>query len=308
MNNMFNRLAVKSLSAYGKLIHFGLLRRFTTIYDLENWDIGVVCDACRYDLFREVFGVSYLPEGCTVLYDGFLRSAGVNSPEWMRRTFDVRKYAPQIADTIYVNANPNAHCCIDESSFYGVDSVWKYGWEADGTGDRNSGTVPPRVVTDRAIYWARKCPAKKLVVHYMQPHYPFIRKPVGYGFGIGNESADERGPWVWKLMEQGQVDHETAWEAYKDNLDLVLCDVKLLLECVGGKVVLTSDHGELMGELGLYGHSVGHLPLENLARVPLVIIDAGEPRGCYVPAEYETELDVDQKIVEKRLKGLGYLS
>lgn len=304
LGSVMRRLLLRTLSICGKLIHFRMLRRYTSIYDIDGWNIAIILDACRYDLFQETFDTSYLPAGVKVLDHRSILSAGTNSVHWMLNTFNVQRYASQITNTIYVNANPNAESTIDETKFHAVDSVWKYGWESIigikgdlKVGDSKVGTVLPRTVTDRTIHWFRRHPNKKIVVHYMQPHYPFVRKFLGFDSKLN----------VWQLLQQGRVNREVVWEAYKDNLDLVLTDLKLLIRCVGGRILVTSDHGNLIGEMGLYGHNVGWIPLNPLIKVPLLLLAADDPDSSYQPKAYETDMDLSEKAIEERLRALGYL-
>jgi len=57
---------------------------------------------------------------------------------------------------------------LDATAFAALDEVWKYAWDDD------LGTVPAAAVTDRAVALARERDPERLVVHYMQPHHPFV--------------------------------------------------------------------------------------------------------------------------------------
>jgi len=39
-----------------------------------------------------------------------------------------------------------------------------------------------------------------------------------------------------------------VWEAYNENLDIVLTEIEALLDELDGKSVITADHGNLVGE------------------------------------------------------------
>jgi len=43
-------------------------------------------------------------------------------------------------------------------------------------------------------------------------------------------------------------------EAYRENLELALRSVKKIIDIIEGKILITSDHGEFLGEYGLYRH------------------------------------------------------
>jgi len=46
-------------------------------------------------------------------------------------------------------------------------------------------------------------------------------------------------------------------QAYRENLEIVLSHVAELCNELPGKILITSDHGELLGEGGLYSHPCG---------------------------------------------------
>jgi len=49
--------------------------------------------------------------------------------------------------------------------------------------------------------------------------------------------------------------------AYRENLELVLNYVKqLVAEIPSGKIIITADHGEWLGEDGRYGHALMEVP------------------------------------------------
>lgn len=58
---------------------------------------------------------------------------------------------------------------VDITDFKSIDKVWNY--TERGTG---GGGCPDRAVTDRAITVSRQKEPKRMIVHYMQPHSPYI--------------------------------------------------------------------------------------------------------------------------------------
>jgi len=62
--------------------------------------------------------------------------------------------------------------------------------------------------------------------------------------------------YIAKKIERDEITNEYLEKAYEDNLRLVLKVVKKMVNEMKliGKVVLTSDHGELLGENGFYMH------------------------------------------------------
>jgi len=137
--------------------------------------------------------------------------------------------------------------------------VWYSGW------DDNLGTTPPDRVTDVAI----SKNASPMVVHYFQPHAPFIGEPKLLGW-TGDKVGRDRGippdvPIWQRLLGVQEVwycaDADFLRKAYEGNLRLALSEVRRLLENIGDRfnnIVVTSDHGEALGEDGIFAHSKDH--------------------------------------------------
>ncbi|WP_164471774.1 alkaline phosphatase family protein [Halosimplex salinum] len=253
-----------------------------------DWDVLVVLDACRPDALeaagREREWISHVPTEVSV---------GSNSEEWISRNF--REARPETLDhTGYVTGNPYSAEQVPRERIAHLDEVWRYAWDDD------AGTMPPRPITDRAIAAARDDRLDRLVVHYMQPHFPSIPSQLG--------SGKETGEWgegrvtLWERIESGAIDVATAWEAYLENLEFVLEEVELLLDNVDADdVVVTADHGEAFGEWGLYGH--GHQPAPILRRVPWIQTTARDSHR-HEPAEYDGR---SQNVTrDEQLRALGY--
>lgn len=75
---------------------------------------------------------------------------------------------------------------------------------------------------------------------------------------IESDESDWIGNNVWKEVEGEKVKHSAPVEGYKSNMEWVLDKIEQdLIEDLEGKVVITSDHGNLLGENGFYGHDPG---------------------------------------------------
>ncbi len=102
-------------------------------------------------------------------------------------------------------------------------------------------------------------------------------------------------------------------EAYEENLRLVLARVGELLPFLAGRIVITADHGEYLGEGGRYSHWSGSTsPI--LREVPWLVIDkataerdAGAEAARRAALEKQVYSDVDRKKIEDRLTDLGYM-
>ncbi|MFC7135343.1 hypothetical protein ACFQJ3_19670 [Salinibaculum sp. GCM10025337] len=277
---------------YYKSLHpIGNLRRGENIFD-TNWDLCLILDACRFDLLQEVSDeYSFLSNPDSKL------SVDSKTDAWTRKTFS-RADAHSLNDTAYVSANPFSQEIPDESQLDSIDHVWEYGWDQEG------GTVPPRVITDRAIQKHRSDSPESLLVHYLQPHVPFIpweqKTPLGRGnFGLNGDGAND----TWQRFRNSELSLSEVWKGYRENLRYVLDEVKLLLENVDAeRVVITSDHGNGVGEWGIYGHPI-HMPFSCVRKVPWVTTTA-EDRGTHMPQEYEA---ASETTTTEKLRALGYV-
>lgn len=270
-----------------------LARRSTNVFDRE-WDVCLVLDACRVDLLDSVADEYEFVEGGQSIY-----SVGGTSPEWIERTFGARSPST-LKSTGYVTGNPHSsRVDIDTGGFGVLDEVWRYGWDAD------IGAVPPRAMTDRAIAVGREHDLDRLIVHYMQPHIPFLDDPE-LTRKMSNGNSDEFGnldtETVWDRLRTGEVEFDTVWAAYQQNLRRVLEDVRLLRKNVDAdRMVITADHGNAMGELGQYGHGRNER-VDSVCRVPWEVTDARDT-GEYAPT---VEPERGENNVEEQLRALGY--
>ena len=262
----------------------------TEIFE-ETWDLLVVLDACRPDALRSVSDEFEFVEDVQVAY-----SKGSSSQQWIRTNFGPR-HRDRVSRTAYVTGNPFSESLLDERDFGTLDEVWRYAW------DEQSGTVPPRPITDRAIQVGRESNPDRLVVHYMQPHFPSLADPE-----LGSEIDPDGNVWinsVWDRLESGDVDRETVWEAYVENLRIVLEDVETLLENVDADTaVLTADHGNGFGEADVYGHPRTRVH-RSLRAVPWMVT-SGRDSGTYEPKRESPKREAPDDAVQDRLQSLGY--
>jgi len=207
------------------------------LIEKDDWDVIIILDACRYDYFLTEYP-KYLPLG-------YVEKVLANPyGGWAYSTF-TRKY-----DAVYFTANPNAR---PVHSFKRVVDIWREGW------DEKLGTVPPWEV-NRAVLredWDRA------VIHYLQPHGPWIGKHSLYE---SSELRPRLGGDVELIPKLRKLGKWHVKELYIDNLHLVLAYASALLESIKGKVVITSDHGECLGEHNKYLHT----PMYEVPEIKLV--------------------------------------
>jgi hypothetical protein len=283
---------LRCLQAVGRRLGFG-----TSVYEFD-WDVLVVLDACRPDALRDAAPDYEFLEGV-----GTLRSVGSCSSEWLENTFQVPDHREAVGRTAMVTGNTWTDRYLDADRFALLDEVWKYAWDDD------LGTVPADAITDRAVRVARDRDPDRLVVHYMQPHHPFVPDPLEGDSGMARTGAHSSKTSPWVLLRRGAVPVARVREAYEANLRYVLRSVRTLLSNVDGTAVVTADHANLFGEWGLYGHPM-HTPVPALLTVPWVET-TGRDRHTHEPSlSPPTPLPVSRVYGAEgdaeRLQALGY--
>ncbi|RKX44969.1 MAG: hypothetical protein DRP27_05340 [Thermotogae bacterium] len=232
----------------------------------ERWDHLIILDACRYDYFKELNTI-----------EGKLEkriSCDSDTLNWMIKTWGLGK---RFDDIVYISANPiiSRYMCkkvLGYIPFHKIVEVWDFGW------DEKFKTVPPHHVTQSAILHRKLHRNKRLVIHYIQPHHPYLTKPsidqVGWKrvySEIKGLQAPE-GKTAYELASMGLITREELVSAYRENLKIVLDEVKKLIDRLEGLIVITADHGEALGENNVYGHPAG-LDLPCLVEIPYLRVE-----------------------------------
>jgi hypothetical protein len=270
----------------------------------HDWDTLVLLDACRYDLFYQALTDFSLPGDLSKR-----KSMASGTPGYLAKNFRNETFH----DIVYVTANPYIDTELPENTFHRVVSVWRDGWDSD------LGTVLPETVAEAAYEAREKFPNKRIIVHFNQPHTPFIGKKRISGRGMRNlrsrAMGGENGVNTMTPFEQldaGELDKKTVWEAYRSNLNRVLPVVKEVLISFQGLTVVTSDHGNALGErawpfpIRVYGHPLGIL-IPPLINVPCHIHNNGKRPNIESEPPDEFETSSVQCNVSERLSQLGYI-
>jgi hypothetical protein len=282
----------------GRFVNFG--RR---VWD-RDWEVLVVLDACRADLWREVATEYDWADGDPET----MFSCASSSQEWMRKHFG-DEYREETARTALLTANVWTSERTDPDHWAHLDEVWRDGWD-DGVGQ-----TPPEVVRDAAVgFWRHHreaVGAERLIVWFMQPHIPFLGVDGSHGYehdgdgpvpGMGGDY--ERTPW--HRLRDGDLTREQVWEAYADNLRVALDSVAVLRENLDtDRMVVTADHGNAMGEWLMYGHEVDAVS-PAMKRVPWVPVSASDERTHEATYALDERTDLSDDEVADRLEALGY--
>ncbi|MFW6434839.1 MAG: hypothetical protein ACOCY1_00515 [Halovenus sp.] len=276
----------------------------------SEWDYCLVLDACRYDVFAEVYD-EYL--------DGTLEkreSIGSSTPEWAYRTFT------DDHDIAYFSGNPfinslgiplhelkwGASCDYEWTAtehISDVVDVWKEGWDDD------LGTVPPESLAESLENHSDiDDRTERTVLHYMQPHAPYLSRGKGRKLkqiqkGIRNQEdaeavandgtlgslSDKLRPKVEEKLDGSELAQKAglwleldptdvlkngtrgaALALYEENLRIALEEVAEVVDELDGDVVVTADHGEAFGEEGVWEHHI-ETYIPPLMEVPWLEID-----------------------------------
>jgi hypothetical protein len=128
--------------------------------------------------------------------------------------------------------------------------------------DDELGATRPESVYRDAVSAEKLFPEKRKIIHFIQPHSPYIGFDFNYNreesrleMGVDNSPEDEEKSL--DKAEKGKIKRSEIMEAYRQNLSIVYEYVEKLNKQLDGKTVVTADHGELLGEKGLYGHPGG---------------------------------------------------
>ena len=264
------------------------------------WDVLVILDACRADALNTLLSTQRCPGGGlnSPGSAGCCRSPAVSTPGWLRAV------GPHLASLrpIYFSANPVVSREVEE---LGLDlcvlSAWKSLW-----GEHTRLRIPsvhPQAVTGLVSAYLSDMDNHRFIVHYIQPHSPFIGEPplalARWGRGKGEFwEAAHRLTQPGQAVQQGIATWLDVRDAYMGNLRLVWEAVLVLASLVHSRraearIVVTADHGELLGEDGRFGHESGWRH-EKLFAVP------------WVELSEQPSASTDQQDTQQKLEALGY--
>ena len=277
-----------------------------TLYPHRDWDILVLLDACRFDTFAEVaWGV--LDGGTLTKID-----SGVGgTPEFVRRHW----VGDEHHDTVYVTANVYLSKIADERDFYAVDRVWEDGF------DEKLRTTRPETVVERGIDAADRYPNKRIVVHLMQPHAPFIGETTVGDRRVNqarseelrdNDTTPEQTNSAYDQLRRGKVTRTEVIDAYRDNLRMAVPPVKRLIKQTHGKTVVSADHGEMFGKrawpvpVPIRGHA-NRIHMSGLTEVPWYEAPFDDRRRIVAEPPASDVSDIDEEQVRENLRAFGYI-
>ena len=261
---------------------------------LDDWDILIILDACRYDLFLQAIdGHSVESE---INSTDYIYSCASTSKEFMNKCYST---SPNdlLSEIHLITANGWENECVDTSKFFAIEEIWRHHH------DDSIGNTPPQPVTDAAIKAQRNSAANRFIIHYLQPHAPFVHCAGKYN-SMNKTHGEGNSQNIWEGLQEGRFEKNEIWKDYVTNLELVLGEVEILLDNLDGDVLISADHANAMGEFGIYGHPA-YVPVPPLKRVPYVRATATDNQSYDPP---QKQVDHERMTgIEDHLQDLGYL-
>jgi len=205
----------------------------------------IILDSCRYDIFSEEV---------EEFLDGDLEHV------YTHKTYTVQ-YFKETWDGSHQNL----------TYFTGLSAPTDYAFEQKGIDftpskhigefvhlwnnceDKELGAVPPEYMTSAAL----KNKTPQMVIHYVQPHAPYIGD-----FrlqGDNNQDVEGNVNEIYKKIgryskKDKEISDSELRRAYRSNLRRVLKAVRQLVINLDRPIVITADHGEMLGENDRYIH------------------------------------------------------
>jgi len=253
----------------------------------RDLDILLIIDSCRYDYFEETYKDIFGDIGKLKK----LISPATWTGAWVAEIF----HGESFDDTIYLSAHKwlNSKGPSDEQLrvfserlkygkrireldaakiFKDIINVWEFGY------NEKIRAICPNIMTNETIKAIEKNPECRITTHYYQIHDPYIyyaddqpekRKKISFENLTNLITTVISDELLCKFREiTGRLPvnalsyyyikygKEGLRKGYKEDLKMMLCNVKKIVDRFPNKkVIVTSDHGERLGEGGDFGHS-----------------------------------------------------
>lgn len=241
----------------------------TSLLD-EEWDVLIILDACRYDIFKQVYEKQQRNPGQLKKAKTFSKG----TKEWMQNNF----VDQDCSDIVYIDPIVMFHQFIPHNTFFKTIMVWEDNW------DYEYGTITPEDMTRVALQQFKRYPGKRFIVHYHQPHPPYlleeykefgeidtpekIQKNIKKKFSFTEcyqgrmcKSFGYERTWRWLSFlgvepqsYYGQIYKKYGYkgviDGYKKNLERAYNEVNRLIDKYDARFIVSSDHSHnLNGDL-----------------------------------------------------------
>jgi hypothetical protein len=323
---------------------FELQTRQKTLIMEEDWDYLIILDACRYDYFSKLYKRYFSGDLKKVI------SSGSNTLEWAKKTFhDKLNDVVYISANPFINSYSEIDAFFGKDHFFKIINVWYWGWD-DKLGTVHPIEINRTVKRYRDHYSNKRLIIHYLQPHapYINyslhiPGYPRHRlsgiqekkKVSGLNKFLDNCLREMSGHEIrffgrnlsWELREllnlppsnptdaiRRKFGDHILRQAYEENLNYVMQYVKNLLKDLSGTVIITSDHGEWLGEGKRYSH-YDKFSDPILVQVPWFKVKRIKKEKTCDIENIKTQLidtssqaySMKKEEIKKRLSDLGYI-
>jgi len=224
-----------------------------------GWDNLLILDSCRHDRYEKVAG-----KDIDHRISKASRSPQFIEEELMNESFD---------NTILISANPYTVPDIFEKevgrkidlaeNFYELYNLLP----REDFYNEEKGTITAERINEFLQTIEKLYPEKRKIVWYMQPHMPFLNSE------ISDAQLSRGGENIWDKFMKGKVTKEKFLHDYDENIKYARKNaLSASKDILTGKTLITSDHGNFLGENGLYYHLHRSNELQ-LRKVPLEIVE-----------------------------------
>lgn len=216
----------------------------------RQWQTMIILDACRFDVFERCVKETTLTGSLHVV-----DSDVIHTEEWYYRNW--QNPAP---DVVLVSGHPKPWQIYLHHSFYRAVACYML-----------ASFPAPGPVLDEAVKAAAICPGKRLLVHLVPPHLPFVGKQgakwlAQYDWGMIDTPLDKGSQQVYTIVrDYGKANGWDDLRAYyAEGLLCALGQIERVINDLPAPVIITADHGEMIGEDGKYRHSARHPAIQTV--------------------------------------------
>ena len=202
-----------------------------------KWSFLIVLDACRFDKFHKIVGKVGLKGTLEKVW-----SLADNTVDWYRLNWSEKH-----PDICILTSHPWIHTRGFNKNFGECHILWE-----------DPLLVDPSVSLKIASKYIDQSNLNRFLIHLIPPHLPYIGEE-GYKLykelKIGIPNFTHAGSCYSQITDYGRAH---GWErivrCYEESLQIVLEALKRNKEIFKGEIIITSDHGEVLGENNGFGH------------------------------------------------------
>jgi len=278
----------------------------TNLVHNNDWDVMFLLDATRFDIFstvyKDIFGSSCTLKKAVSpstwsggwlleMFKGKMDDVVFLSPD---KSVNSYGFTEDIFDFVE-RLKYNNQWFDGREHFKKIIDVWEYGK------DEKVGFVYPEVMCEELLKTVKKYPNDRFITNFFQIHDPFLyylrQGETGVYKKIWDSESWTKKMHKWtglKIVVNKFLNDEQLWRIRKNigmvsdgGLNMLWAkygregiikgyteDLKYTLTCINNtikklsnkKIVITSDHGERLGERGRYGH--GYKKDKEVTNVP----------------------------------------